>query len=226
MNVQVHLKQTGTDLPRLGDDETRLVVAHSGLFRERRGAMFRTCTRVPTDQLCLDDCEEYCLLACGRIPRVMQRVMLAFFRDAHRAHGGEAALVLLFHPGRRVFRWQCPQQYVDIYWSGQRWTASDRIKFDHPLILPDGYVHFGDAHLHPGSPQPSLLDINDERDGLHIIVGDIAEQPSYHVGFVVDGRRFQVEPTMIFPSVEVDPAPAAPHSWLQSIVVNPPHGGG
>lgn len=222
MNVSVHLKQTGLELPRLAEGETRLVLARSGIFRERRGAIFTTCTRVPVDYLSLDDCQEYCLLACGRIPRIMHRAMLGFFREAHATHGGEAALILLFHPGRRVFRWHCPQQYVDVFWSGMRWRAADRITFDHPLALPEGYVHFGDAHLHPGSPLPSQIDIADERDGLHIIVGNIAAKPTYHVTFVIDGCRFSVKPDLIFRPIDVEPAETIPLRWLQRIVVNPP----
>lgn len=219
---RVLLKQKDVELPELAEGETRLVVARSGLFRERRGAMFRACTKVTDSQSGLDDSEEYCLLACGRIPRVMHRVMLAFFRVAHATHGGEAALNLLFHPQRRIFRWQCPQQYVDVYWSGKCWRASDRIAFDNPIVLPEGYVHFGDAHLHPGSPQPSQLDISDECDGLHIIVGNIAAQPTYHVTFVIDGRRFSVDPALIFQTVDVPPAESVPRSWLQSIVIQLP----
>ena len=225
IHERAHLKYKGVELPRLAAGETRLVVARSGLFRERRDTMFRACTRVSDSCLPLEEGEEYCVLACGRIPRILHRAMLGFFRSAHLAHGGEAALILLFHAARRVFRWHCPQQYVNVYRSAGGWAAEDCIQFDNPLALPHGYVHFGDAHLHPGSPQPSLLDIADERDGLHIIVGNIAAQPTYHVTFIVDGRRFQVAPELIFESMDVEPTDAVPRNWLNCIVIRPPSGG-
>ena len=145
--------------------------------------------------------------------------MLTFFQHVHRLFGGEAALVLLYHPEHRTFRWHCPAQVVEVYCTSRGWTASDRIEFENPWQLPDGFVHLGDAHLHPYSPEPSALDLAEDQDGLHIIVGDILSQPSYHVDFVVDRVRFNVRPDSFFEDLQCTPFQQVPLNWLQQIRV-------
>jgi hypothetical protein len=196
-----------------------LIVAANGLFLERRTSMFTTCARVLERNLGLDDHAESCRLHSPRLPRVMHRSMLAFFRAAHARHGGEAALVLLYHWERRVYRWFCPEQTVETFYSPYRqsWVAGDTIRFEHPLSLPDGFVHFGDAHLHPGSPTPSALDVLDDQDGLHIIVGDLQTGPRYNVEFVVDRRRFGIEPAAFFADVDCAPFSWVPRSWMKQL---------
>jgi hypothetical protein len=204
--------------PPLAEGETsRYVLADNGLFLERRASMFHASVRVNQHRLNLTRHEEFCQLTCGTIPRVMHRAMLGFFRSAHRLHGGEAALVLLFHPERKVFRWHCPVQIIDIFQTPSGWQAGDWIEFYHPLTLPDGFLHFGDAHLHVGSPEPSSIDVRDDQDGLRIVVGTIATVPSYHVEFVVDGRRFRIQPAKVFETLPCQPFGHPPSSWIEQI---------
>jgi hypothetical protein len=179
--------------------------------------MFSTSIRVNLHNFDLARHEEYCRLTCGRIPRVLHRAMLSFFKCAHDVYGGEAALVLLYHPERKIFRWHCPKQTVDLYQTRSGWTASDFIEYRNPLTLPDGYVNFGDAHLHAGPPTPSLVDVRDDQDGLHIIVGTIQTVPSYHVDFVMDGRRFPIPPEAIFDDPHCRPLDRTPPTWLKQI---------
>jgi hypothetical protein len=192
-------------------------VAANGIFLERRSPLFSTSIRVNLSDLELVRHEEYCRLTCGRLPRVMHRTMLGFFKCANKIHGGEAALVLLYHPQRRAYRWHCPRQVVDTYrtWSG--WQAGDLIEYEMPLTLPDGYVNFGDAHLHVGSPAPSNIDVGDDQDGLHIIVGTIQSLPTYHVDFVMDGARFRLPPEAIFDDPSCQPFARTPRAWLNQI---------
>jgi hypothetical protein len=216
----VYLKTNGAELPELGEDESRYVVAENGTFLERRTSMYTACTRV--DRYDLDLCyqEPYCVLHCGRLSRAMHRAMLAFFLHAHRLHDGEAALVLLYHPERRQFRWHCPTQTVEMRQSANRWVTLDTIEFDNPLELPAGFLHFGDAHLHPGPPNPSLLDMQDDQDGLHIIVGNIDRpRPQYNVDFVMDGARFRVRPETIFEDPDCTAFERAPFKWMQKIQI-------
>jgi hypothetical protein len=218
MQIPVYLK-SGERLPRLRDNESRYVVADNGTFLERRTSMFSACTRISHFDLRLDHQDQYCVLHCGRLPRAMHRAMLAFFTAAHELHGGEAALVLLFHPERRLFRWHCPPQTVEMFQTFDgRWTACDRIEFDNPLELPDGFLHFGDAHLHPGPPNPSSIDVADDQDGLHIIAGNLhKERPDYNIDFVIDGIRFRVRPEHVFEDPDCTAFERPPRQWMDQI---------
>jgi hypothetical protein len=219
MHIPVYFK-SDEPLPELALNEIRYVVADNGTFLERRTEMFATCTRINRLDLDLRAQDQFCVLHCGRLPRTMHRAMLSFFEAAHGAHGGEAALVLLYHPQRRSFRWHCPVQTIEMVRSLNGWVALDTIQFDNPLELPDGFLHFGDAHLHPGSPHPSALDIADDQDGLHVIVGNIDKTPpDYNIDFVVDGVRFAVRPEHVFEDPCSLPFGQPPDHWMSQIRV-------
>jgi hypothetical protein len=219
MDIPVVIKQQGSNLPELETDGLRHVLADNGLFLERRSAIMTSCTQISRPRLNLMSHRESLRLHCGRLPRSMQRVMLAFFQQAHRLYGGEAALVLLYHPESRRFRWHCPAQIVEVLVRPDGWIALDRIEFEHPWVLPDGYVHLGDAHLHPYSPEPSAVDLAEDQDGLHIIVGDILKRPSYYVYVVVDRVRFDVPPASFFEELDCAPFQHVPSNWLKRIRV-------
>ena len=76
-------------------------MAANGPFLERCGPGFATSTRIVGDVPGLAEHFQYCRLTCGKLNRTMHAAMLAFFLHAHRMHGGEAALVLLYHTVRR-----------------------------------------------------------------------------------------------------------------------------
>jgi hypothetical protein len=219
MHIPTYLNRSDAALPEARDEPMRFVVAENGIFLERRSPMFSTSIRVNRQDLGLAFHDEYCRLTCGRIPRAMHRAMLSFFTCAHALHEGEAALVLLYHPQRRVFRWHCPEQVVEQYWTWSGWRAGDLIEYENPLTLPDGYVNFGDAHLHVGSPTPSAVDVRDDQDGLHIIVGTIQSAPTYHVTFVMDGARFRIAPESVFEDPYCVPFRRTPGAWLNRIHV-------
>lgn len=219
MQVPTHVKFENRELPALEPGQTRLVVAADGVYRERRTEIFTSSARLAGAAVELADHYQFCRLHCGKLNRVMLRAMLSFFRHAHALHHGEAALVLLYAPEGKRFRWHCPRQTVEMHWSNGRWWTSDQIKFDNPAVLPDGFLHFGDAHLHAGSVSPSAMDVNDDQDGLHIIVADVDKQPRYHIDFVVDGRRFRVAPHLIFEEPECLPCAQPPRRWLEQVYV-------
>ena len=79
MNLPTYMKCAGEPLPE-ASEPARFIVAENGIFLERRTPMFKTSTRVNRFDLNLACHNEYCRLNCGRIPRVMHRVMLGFFR--------------------------------------------------------------------------------------------------------------------------------------------------
>ncbi len=212
------MKHQDTDLPPLGLDETRIVVGANGVFRERHNHMFSSSTKVDPSELGLADHYQYCQLRCGKLNRVMHRVMLSFFCEAHQLHGGEAALVLLYHPERRRFRWHCPVQTIEMHSSGGRWYTSDFISWDNPTQLSEGYVHFGDCHLHTGNnTTPSWVDTRDDQDGLHVIVAGITGKPRYNIDFVVDGKRFGVAPALIFEDPDCLSGGRTPARWMKRV---------
>lgn len=222
MTIPIHLKLPGADLPGLDEDGMRIVVAEDGHYLERRTPMFATCTRATGRLIGLAPHEESCTLFTGKVPRLMVRAMLAYFRDAYRIHEGEAALVLLYHPERGTFRWVCPDQTVEVSKTWRGMVASDFIRYDMPLEVPDGYVIFGDAHSHADMPaRPSGTDKDDEefKDGLHIIVGRIDRVPQhqYHVDFVMDGQRFNLPPESVLEDGGCVPLAKSPKSWLGKI---------
>ncbi|HVS35721.1 MAG TPA: Mov34/MPN/PAD-1 family protein [Gemmataceae bacterium] len=227
MTPDVHVKRAGLALPELPLGGLRYVLARDGLYLERRTDLYRTSTRIEGPLVGLVPHESRCELGCARVPRILSRVMLAFFEFAYRLHEGEAALVLLYHPQRRLFRWHCPEQTVEVYSSYGRLYAYDAIAFNLPLELPAGYILLGDVHSHGDlGPHPSGIDERDEAhsDGLHIIVGRIGRRgpPEYHVDFVMDRRRFHLAPEEVFEDATCRALPRPPESWIKRIHMKRP----
>jgi hypothetical protein len=218
-SIPAYLCQRNTELPPHGGNMPRCVVAQNGIFLERRTPSFSTSIRIHASDLHLTQHDEYCRLTCGKIPATMQRAMLAFFKSAFALHGGEAALVLLHDPQRKRFLWHCPEQVVDLYDSGKHWRAGDLIEYQNPLTVPPGYNVLGDAHSHRESPMPSTVDVHDDQDGLHIIVGNIESIAAYHCDFVMDGARFSFRPEAIFEQPLSQAFAHTPRSWLEKIRV-------
>jgi len=220
MRPHIIVKFDDADLPCIESETTRVVAAANGFFREHDNRMFHSSTRVAPADLGMADHRQYCHLRCGKLPRVLQRAMLSFFQAAHALHGGEAALVLLYHPEKRLFLWHCPRQTISLHWIQGRWVASDIVAFSNPTVLPAGYLHFGDCHLHVGcSTAPSVTDVHDDQDGMHIIVADIQAVPRYHIDFVVDGKRFGVAPKLLFDDPQCLPGPHSPRRWLDQVQI-------
>lgn len=221
MSIPVLLKSPEAPLPELPAG-MRYVVARDGTYLERRSGVFHSSVRVEPQIPMLDTHAEFCRVACPPIPRIMLREMLGFFRAAYQKHGGEAALVLLYHPQSRRYRWWCPPQKVAMSWCWDRYEAGDWVQFDPPAELPEGYIHFGDAHSHHGSPTPSFVDRDDEQyqDGLHLIVGNITrDQPTWHIDFCIDGQRFTLQPPLLIESLPLPPYLTPPAGWMDKIVM-------
>jgi hypothetical protein len=149
--------------------------------------------------------------------------MMTFFLFAFWWHGGEAALLLLYHRIKRRFRWLCPEQAVRVYEDSKGyWHAGSDVEYVQPYALPPGYILFGDAHSHAALPAyASHLDKSEEhyKDGLHIVAGRLDEAaPDFHADFVIDGRRFNLDPDEIFEKGDrCRPYPRAPQGWVRQI---------
>jgi hypothetical protein len=152
----------------------------------------------------------------------MLRQMVGFFQAAYQMHHGEAALVLLYYPDTKQFAWHCPKQTIEMYSCWGQYYPEDSVEYDNPLTLPEGAVHFGDAHSHIGPPSPSIVDHNDEThlDGLHIIVGYINSRcPRWHIDFSIDGHRFSVPTGVILEAIPEAAFPEPPDDWMREIKV-------
>jgi hypothetical protein len=222
MSVEVLIKSAQATLPELPAG-MRYIVARDGTYLERRTKTYHSSVKVKPEFPTLDHHDEFCRLACPPLPRVMLREMLGFFREAYKKHGGEAALVLLYHPEGRRYRWWCPPQQVQMHWWGNRYEAGDSVQFQPPDELPEGYIHFGDAHSHHGSPVPSFIDRDDEeyQDGLHLIIGNIArEEQTWHIDFCIDGQRFTLQPPLLIESLPPPPYLPPPAAWMEKITMH------
>jgi len=222
MPFNILMKTPGAELPPLEPGEFRYVLARDGVNLERATPMYTSSVRVDGPIPFLEEHPQSCQLHCGQIPAEMLSQMVGFFQAAHDLHGGEAALVLLYYPETGQFAWHCPEQKIQMYsWWGKLY-AEDSVEYDNPLDLPEGAVHFGDAHSHTGPPTPSIVDHNDEAhlDGLHVIVGYVAsKRPSWHVDFAIDGNRFSVPTGVIFEAIPEAPFPDPPEEWMKQIKV-------
>lgn len=222
MEIDIHVKRPGQDLPPLELNSVRYVVAHEGTYLERRTSAYSSSVRVVGSISGLESHQQQCMLHTPPIPLKMLQQMIGFFQYAQRFHGGEAALILLYHPQKKHFRWYCPLQTVEVQnWYGG-WYASDSVEFANPIDLPEGHVAFGDAHSHLGPPVASDTDRNDEefQDGLHIIAGYISSRrPEIYVVFGIDGQRFKVLPEDILATDPTPPFPHPPRSWVARLHV-------
>lgn len=222
MAIEVIVKREGEELAPLREGGARCVVASNGIFLERRTGMFATCSRVSRLPVDLASHAEACVLHAAPIPAAHAGAMLGFFRAAFELHGGEAALILLYDPARRHYRWHCPAQTVELRedrWGS--WRASLEVEFEEPLELPPGCIIFGDAHSHADhSAYASLTDQLEERyrDGIHIVAGRLHRpRPDLHVDFLMDGRRFPFAPEEVFAPGRLVPYRRVPQAWLERI---------
>lgn len=227
MGPEIVVKRPGVEPPALAEGGLRYLLARDGLYLERRTALYHTSTRLTGPLLGLAAHEVSCQLFFPPLPRVLVRAMLTFFKAAYDLHGGEAALVLLYHPGTGAYRWHCPPQTVEVYRSFGRLRAYDAIAYELPLELPEGYVVFGDAHSHGSMPAyASAVDKHDEehKDGLHLIVGRIDEpgRYDYHADFVMDGQRFGLDPAAVLEDMRCRPFARPPAPWLERITMKQP----
>ena len=195
------------ELPELEPGCGRYIVAKSGLYLECHDELFHACSRIKKfwDELDVPllEQEEFFVPTFAKIPGELVEQMLGFFEAANKLHDGEAALVILYNPDTGEYRWHCPKQVVELkQWSKDGdWYTGDTIQFDNPLEVPEGFLHFGDAHLHPhGGVHASHIDKVDDQDGLHIIVSRNKWQTNeweYGATFVMGKNRFEVPPSAL-----------------------------
>jgi hypothetical protein len=224
MNQEICIKRPGETLRPLPVGGSRYVLARNGLFFERRTRLYATCAEVRRFPVGLEAHGESCRLHFGRLPRRMGRIMLGFFRRAYALHGGEAVLLLLYHPEHRRFRWYCPHQTIEKrqgYYGD--WYTSYDIRYDEPDALPPGWLLAGDAHSHAWMPAyASHTDVVEERykDGLHIVAGRIDRDAiELSVEFVMDQKRFPIAAESVLAGCDLRRSGRFPAAWEERIHV-------
>ena len=224
MQIEVLVKRPGVALPPLAAGQLRYVAAENGVFLERQTKHYRTSCQVDPPLAGLAVQDTYCELSFQQLPPQLIAEMLGFFRWAYEKHGGEAALVLLYHEEQDEYSWACPRQTVELWqnWWGY-WYPAGTIEYEDPTELPPGCVAFGDAHSHADlGAHPSAMDEEDEqyKDGLHMIVGRLhMDDVDFHISFVMDGTRFRVAPELILGSAVPDLEVDFPPEWTQQVIV-------
>jgi hypothetical protein len=86
---------------------------------------------------------------------------------------------------------------------------------------PEGFVPFGTVHSHAEfSAYSSGVDCDDERlrgDGLHVVYGHFGRETlSRSASFVVNGRRFKLDPERVLPDCPVPRRPP-PREWMERV---------
>jgi hypothetical protein len=194
-------------------------LAGNGLFQVRDTALYRAVTRVHTGVPGLLPAWEEVELRVPPLPSGLLEEVLAFFRDAWRACGGEA-MVVLFYSASGEFRVGVPPQTVGGYYD-----AAGAFRSNHQLrygrvATPPGFERLGTIHSHADLPAyASAVDCMDEQyqDGLHAVFGELhREVPSRSASFVANKVRFRLLPDEAMEPVRM-PDRAAPAEWMARV---------
>jgi hypothetical protein len=194
-------------------------VASNGLFQVRDTGLYRAVTRVHTGVPgLLPACEEV-ELRFPQLPSALLEEVLAFFRDAWRAYGGEAMVVIFYHESGE-FRVGVPPQTVGGYYDSAGAFRSDHQLSYGRVASPEGFERLGTIHSHADLPAfASAVDCMDEQyqDGLHAVFGELQrEVPSRSASFVSNKVRFRIFPDEVMEPARM-PERAARAEWMARV---------
>jgi hypothetical protein len=194
-------------------------VASNGLFQVRDTRLYRAVTRVHTGVPGLLPTWEEVELRVPPLPSDLIEEVLAFFRDAWRAYGGEAMVVIFYHVSGE-FRVGVPPQTVGGYYD-----ASGVFRSHHQLsygrvATPPGFERLGTIHSHADLPAyASAVDCMDEQyqDGLHAVFGELQREiPSRSASFVANQVRFKLLPDEAMEPARMPSRPARAE-WMARV---------
>lgn len=209
LSVPVYLKtEEKMEFPK---DPFFYMLSKDGLFVCRNHKWFQSCAKAKTGPMDLAKQEEFVKVDYPLIPRVLIERIVGFFHLVHDKHGWEAAVILC---------WNKNTQEVELIVPDQKCNSA-ACKYELPTI-PHHLVMFGDIHSHGSwSPECSSTDESDEmhRPGLHIVVGNInQEPPKLYCAVVADGVRFKVEPVKeLFEDYHSRNTKDVPAEWLEKV---------
>lgn len=187
------------------------IVARDGLYLRKRSLLGLSQVKVRGAHH-LAEARESLDYGLPKLPAALMGQVFGFFAAVWREKKTEA-LVLLNWDGE-AFGLIVPEQQVG--------RTSVRHQLD-PAEVPVGVQLVGTIHSHGAVDAfASQIDEDDEvdADGIHIVVGELGQaRPSISVDVVVDGRRFDVEPSMVLrrPRRWIDP----PAEWLERVKLLP-----
>jgi hypothetical protein len=210
------------------DDRSFYLLTGSGLFLCRNHAFFKSC--VPARQWPADLARHRrsLRLRFPPIPCAEMARIVGFFAHVAEFYGSEAAVLLAWDTVAERMTTLVPNQTAGVSegWSGHRYPID--VRYEPPLDLPTHMTIIGDVHSHvDAAAYASSTDKDDEthRAGLHVVVGRISrEPPEFHCEIVVDGSRFEVDPSVVIEGYEGRDE-AFPREWLERVQleVTSPH---
>lgn len=196
-------------------------VAANGLFQVKDTPLYHAVTEVTRDVPGLEPSCERLLLKVPPLPEEIIRDVVAFFDEVYREFAGEAIALLFYRPETREYRADVPPQRIPGY-RDSRGSLRAYLRLDYGTVArPEGFLPFGTIHSHAEySAYSSGVDCDDERfrgDGFHAVYGHFGRLPlSRSAAFVVNGRRFSVEPERVLPECD-GPIGAARADWMDRV---------
>lgn len=206
LSTPVYLK-TNDEWP---PDKMFYLMSRNGLFLCRNHEWFRSCAPAAKGPGSLEEQQSFCKLSYPKIPRLLLEQAVGFFHHIYQKEEWESALILVWNRQTNQMELVCPEQKAS-------WAT---VKYDIPT-LPPHLALIGDLHSHGSmSPNPSMKDEGDElkRPGLHIVVGNINDEPpEFYCAAVADGTRFKVEDPYDVSEGYNQRIKEFPQEWLEKI---------
>ena len=226
LDIPLYVK-TDDDMP-WPEHRSFYLLTGSGLFLCRNHAFFKSCVPARRWPAGLAFQQRSLRLRFPPIPRALVARIVGFFARVAELHGSEAAVLLAWDTVAERMTVLVPDQTAGMSesWSGHRYPVD--VRYEPPLDLPTHLTIIGDVHSHvDGAAYASSTDRDDEkhRAGLHVVVGRISrEPPEFHCEVVVDGSRFEVDPSVVIEGYEGRDE-AFPEEWLDRVrlEVSSPH---
>ncbi len=196
-------------------------VASNGVFQVKDTPLYHAVTQVTRDVPGLQPSEERLWMKFPPLPAGIVEDVLAFFHEVNRRWAGEAIALFFYQPETREYRVDVPPQRIPGY---RDYTGKLRayLRLDYGSVpRPEGFLPFGTVHSHAEfSAYSSGVDCDDERfrgDGLHVVYGHFGRPAlSRSAAFVVNGRRFPLDPERVLPDCEVPDRPAR-REWMERV---------
>lgn len=169
-SIQGHEKQSGSTEPLY------YVVTSDGLFLRKRNALY-DCVHKAEFPKNLGGAKEGLTLKANPVPTALLNEVVAFLAEVCKRHNAEGVAILYYHMTEKKWTYLIPEQE----------TTGGGLSVDYDMpTTPDGYTLFGSIHSHAkASAFQSGTDHKDENnfEGVHITVGNLPDNPSYHVRF-------------------------------------------
>ena len=200
-------------------DSVFYLVTADGLYLCRNHPFFQSSVRAPRWPSELAPHHPFLLSRYPKIPQAMIERVVGFFDHVAELHGSEAVVLMVWNRETSELEIVAPPQLATL--NRNRWgdVYAIGVEYDSPILGPH-QVLIGDIHSHVDmAAYASGVDRDDEkhRAGLHVVIGRLfREPPDIHIEAVVDGARFELDPTDVFVAYECR-RPSFPDEWLSQL---------